>query len=80
MLGYAKLIKPLIMNVMFEPIEIPIGTIIKLLGRKQNQSDYEIYVCIDPFIGNRSYIETAAFRVLHESYFELIGHCIKDEH
>lgn len=80
MLGYAKLIKPFIINIMFEPIEIPIGTVIKLLERKQNQSDYKIYVCLDPFIGNKSYIETVAYKILNESYFELIGNCIKDKH
>lgn len=65
---------------MFKPIEIPIGTVIKLLERKQNQVDYEIYICLNPFTGNKSYIETAAFRVLNKSYFKLIGNCIKDEH
>lgn len=78
MLGYAKLTKPLYTNTCKGRLEIPIGTIVKLLQKKQTQVDYDIHIALDILMGNKSYIEHVLFTTVNISSLELIGNCIID--
>lgn len=79
MLGYAKLTKPLYVNTFKGVLEVPIGTIVKLLQKKQTQVDYDIHVSLDILMQSKSYIEHIWFTTVNISSLELIGNCIIDK-
>lgn len=79
MLGYAKLTKPLHVNAFQRVLEIPIGTIVKLLQKKQTQVDYDIHIPLDILMQSKSYIEHVLFKTVNISSLELIGNCIIDK-
>lgn len=79
MLGYAKLTKPLYVNTFQGILEVPIGTIVKLLQKKQTQVDYDIHVSLDTLMQSKSYIEHIWFTTVNISSLELIGNCIIDK-